>query len=91
MSFAEFNMLKIDDYERSVSIEKVTKKQSELTLPKSDVLVFSLEKNCEIVVRPSGTEPKLKCYLTVMSESNESSTKMLKAIETDLTNKINVL
>lgn len=34
-------------------------------LPKSDVLKFLLEDNCSIVVRPSGTEPKLKIYVSV--------------------------
>ena len=33
-------------------------------LPKSDVLKFLLEDNCSIVVRPSGTEPKIKTYFT---------------------------
>ena len=32
-------------------------------LPKSDVLKFLLEDNCSIVVRPSGTEPKIKVYI----------------------------
>ena len=37
-------------------------------LPKSDVLKFLLEDNCSIVVRPSGTEPKLKTYISVSAE-----------------------
>lgn len=35
------------------------------SLPKSDVLKFILENNCSVVVRPSGTEPKLKTYISV--------------------------
>ena len=35
---------------------------------KSDVLKFLLEDNCSLVVRPSGTEPKLKIYISVSAE-----------------------
>ena len=38
-------------------------------LPKSDVLKFLLADNCSIVVRPSGTEPKLKIYVSVSAEN----------------------
>ena len=45
-------------------------------LPKSDVLKFLLEDNCSIVVRPSGTEPKLKTYLSVSAESQETAERI---------------
>ena len=38
-------------------------------LPKSNVLKFLLEDRCSIVVRPSGTEPKLKIYISVSAEN----------------------
>ena len=45
-------------------------------LPKSDVLKFLLEDNCSIVVRPSGTEPKLKTYIPVSAENKEVAEKV---------------
>ena len=45
-------------------------------LPKSDVLKFLLEDNCSIVVRPSGTEPKLKTYISVSAENKEIAEKV---------------
>ena len=45
-------------------------------LPKSDVLKFLLEDNCSIVVRPSGTEPKLKTYISVSAENKENAEKV---------------
>lgn len=37
-------------------------------LPKADVLKFILEDNCSVVIRPSGTEPKMKAYVSVSAE-----------------------
>ena len=42
-------------------------------LPKSDVLKFLLEDHCSIVVRPSGTEPKLKFYVSVSGETEAAA------------------
>lgn len=44
-------------------------------LPKSDVLKFLLNGNCSVVVRPSGTEPKLKTYISISAESKEEAIK----------------
>ena len=44
-------------------------------LPKSEVLKFLLEGNCSLVVRPSGTEPKLKLYISVSAADKESAEK----------------
>lgn len=42
-------------------------------LPKSDVLKFLIEGNSSVVVRPSGTEPKLKVYISVSANSMETA------------------
>ena len=53
-------------------------------LPKSDVLKFLLEGNCSVVVRPSGTEPKLKTYLSVTADSMEEAIEGEEKICEDL-------
>lgn len=49
-------------------------------LPKSDVLKYLMEDNCSLVIRPSGTEPKLKTYISVSAPTKEEAVKMEKNI-----------
>lgn len=53
-------------------------------LPKSDVLKFILEGNCSVVVRPSGTEPKLKTYISVQAENREAAEEIEAKLDTRL-------
>lgn len=50
-------------------------------LPKSNVIRFFLESGTEVVVRPSGTEPKLKVYLTSVGENWQDSQTMIVQLE----------
>lgn len=81
-------VVRTDDYLKSVTVNIETAEEGALFLPKSDVLSFSLEKTCEIAIRPSGTEPKLKCYLTARSKDSYGAIQMLNALEADLIHKI---
>jgi len=53
-------------------------------LPKSDVLKFFLEDQAFVAVRPSGTEPKLKVYVSVMGETRTAAERMEKEIRSGL-------
>lgn len=53
-------------------------------LPKSDVLKYLLEGNCSVVVRPSGTEPKLKTYISISAESKEEAIKQESIVVAEL-------
>jgi phosphomannomutase len=45
-----------------------------IDLPQSDVLVFELDGDARVTVRPSGTEPKLKCYYEIREEMSSDET-----------------
>lgn len=62
-------------------------KKEKITLPKSDVLVFGLEDDNSAVIRPSGTEPKIKIYLTAKGTSEENALEIIKELKNDFIKK----
>lgn len=65
LSINNSKVIKVNDYENLISIDRKTGKTSKIILTKSDVLQFFLEDGSKISVRPSGTEPKIKYYFSV--------------------------
>ncbi|MEC3906739.1 phospho-sugar mutase [Tamlana sp. 2201CG12-4] len=53
------------DYESSTKRDLITGKETQIDIPKSNVLVFLTEKGTKVAARPSGTEPKIKFYFSV--------------------------
>jgi phosphoglucomutase len=54
---------------------------SVIDLPKSDVLIYSLEKGAKVIVRPSGTEPKMKLYITAKEGTEAESDALCSELE----------
>ncbi len=73
-------VLAVDDYISGESTDTATGNKTKLTLPKSDVLTFKLENNASVIIRPSGTEPKIKAYYTTTAKTHDEA----KAIESKL-------
>lgn len=71
-----YKVIKFSDYQNSVTVDIATGEKSEITLPKSNVLVFGLEDNAGVIIRPSGTEPKIKAYYTAVGNSQQEAEKI---------------
>ncbi|WP_163194444.1 phospho-sugar mutase [Clostridium thermarum] len=70
------------DYKSSVEYDFVEGAERGIDLPKSNVLKFILSDGSWFVVRPSGTEPKMKVYISVVSDSLENADSKLKDFKT---------
>lgn len=70
---AGFRVTDTADYLNSYSKSLTTGVQEEIDLPKSNVLSYSLEGGGAAIVRPSGTEPKIKVYITAVGKTNEEA------------------
>ena len=78
------------DYKLSTEKNLVNGSESEIKLPKSNVLKFLLEDDSWFVVRPSGTEPKMKVYLAVAGNSLSDADEKLEKFNKQVMEVINV-
>lgn len=81
----------IEDYKISKRINDKQIIEENINLPKSDVLKFYLEDGSWICLRPSGTEPKVKFYFSVYTESLKESNEKLQSLTEDFMKQIRSL
>ncbi|TYP98825.1 phosphomannomutase [Tenacibaculum adriaticum] len=71
----------LNDYQSSVRKNILTGEEFAIEIPKSNVLIYETEKGTKVACRPSGTEPKIKFYISVKTKINsvdEVASKELK-------------
>ena len=84
-SIAGINVVKFDDYKTGISKDIVSGTETEISLPKSNVLAFFLDGGSKVIVRPSGTEPKIKTYFTAKQPTHEEAEKLEAELAGDFT------
>lgn len=81
---ADLSVLNVLDYERSTDTDNLTGNVTPITLPKSNVLSYKLPNGCGVIVRPSGTEPKIKVYITSRADDNNSALALSNKLADDM-------
>lgn len=82
---AEIGGLKVERFNnlnKSESLDIESGKISVIDLPKSNVLCFYLADGSSLIVRPSGTEPKIKLYLSAVGSNDAEALKQRETLET---------
>ncbi len=86
-------VITVDDYNSSTSTNLNSGQISNISIPKSNVLIYTTEDGTKVAARPSGTEPKIKFYISVndkLESTSEFSSTNLK-LENKLDRIINEL
>ncbi len=73
----------VADYIASEETDLSTGARTALTLPKSDVIAYKLDGGASVIIRPSGTEPKIKAYYTTIGDTREAAKAQEETIAAD--------
>ncbi len=77
-------VIAVRDYLTSERVDKMTGEKSGILLPKSNVIYLELEDQNNFIIRPSGTEPKIKLYCLMKGETEEEANELLKLVKEDI-------
>lgn len=80
----------VSDYLASKTICVSDGTEKVIELPKSNVLAYKLPNGSGVIVRPSGTEPKIKIYITANADTRENAQKLADAIGADMKKYMNI-
>ena len=83
-TLAGLDVVSVSDYLTGKTVNRVSGEQSEIDLPRSNVLQFVLPGGSSAIIRPSGTEPKIKVYVTACADTHDGSIKLNEDISASM-------
>lgn len=83
---ADKKVTAVRDYKTSVRTDIASGNTEKILLPKSDVVYLELEDGNNFVVRPSGTEPKIKLYCLMRGKDKAEAEALVEAVKADIKN-----
>ncbi len=89
-SIADRNTVAVLDYQTSIETDLIAGNTKEINLPQSNVLCYRLDDGSEAIVRPSGTEPKIKVYISTIGNNLEEATSISDKIQADMEKLLNL-
>ncbi len=86
-----FKILTKDDVKLGIKTDLATDKKTKINLPSSNVIKYYLNDNMWFVLRPSGTEPKLKVYYGVKGKNQAEADKKLEDLKNEVMTIVNMI
>lgn len=83
-TIGDLDVLAVTDYTTSVKTMS-DGSTSAVTLPKSDVITYNLADDASVIIRPSGTEPKIKVYYTTKGDDKSAAVALQEKLSADFT------
>lgn len=79
-SIAGYDVVKVSDYLLRKETEVATGSVTDIDLPKSNVIALHLADDNAVIIRPSGTEPKIKLYITSVGKDKDNAAKICEKL-----------
>ncbi len=77
-------LVEVSDWQSRCKTNVITGEREPIPMPRENMLSYTLESGTRILMRPSGTEPKIKVYYFIASETRESALQQLEKIKNSL-------
>ena len=79
-SIAGYDVVKVSDYLLRKETEVATGSVTDIDLPKSNVIALHLADDNAVIIRPSGTEPKIKLYITSVGKDKDNAAEICEKL-----------
>ena len=79
-SVAGYDVVKVSDYLLKKETEIATGNTTDIDLPQSNVIALHLSDDNAVIIRPSGTEPKIKLYITSVGKDKANATEICEKL-----------
>lgn len=80
----------VEDYKTGKALDVNSNTVTELDYPSSNVIIFVMENKDKVIIRPSGTEPKIKIYAMVQGENEEEAKTQTENYKKDIMNVLGI-
>ncbi len=88
-TIGSYEIVALEDYKDLTKTDLITKNVEKINLPSSNILIYYTKSGDQIIIRPSGTEPKIKVYFSIKGEDENMAKSVKEKIDVDIAKILN--